>query len=78
MEPIVEFRKLSFRYSEETPEVIRNLNLTIVPNDRVMLRGESGAGKTTLFKIMTGLYPETYFTPSKFYLISFSSQHPLS
>ena len=40
------------------------------------MKGRTGAGKTTLFKILTGLYPSHYISPHN-HLISFSSQHPL-
>lgn len=45
--------------------------------DKVMLKGQTGAGKTTLFKVLMGLYPEVYFSDKINYLLSFSSQHPL-
>lgn len=42
-----------------------------------MLKGKTGAGKTTLFKILMGLYPEVYFPEESLHVTSFSSQHPL-
>jgi ABC-type multidrug transport system ATPase subunit len=41
------------------------------------LKGKTGAGKTSLFKILMGLYPEVYFPESSIQMMSFSSQHPL-
>jgi ATP-binding cassette subfamily B multidrug efflux pump len=37
--------------------VLQNINLRIKSGDRIVLKGKTGAGKTTLFKVMMGLYP---------------------
>lgn len=57
--------------------MLENINLRIKSGDRIVLKGKTGAGKTTLFKVLMGLYPEVYFPESAIHLISFSSQHPL-
>lgn len=41
------------------------------------MKGKTGAGKTSLFKILMGLYPQAYFPQNSIHLLSFSSQHPL-
>ncbi|TFH30408.1 MAG: ATP-binding cassette domain-containing protein, partial [Promethearchaeota archaeon] len=41
---------------EKSPEVLNNLNFTILPNQRVALVGPTGCGKTTLAKMLLRLY----------------------
>lgn len=53
--PLVTFEHVSFTYSEESPEVIHDVNLTIRQSDVVALLGPNGAGKTTLVKHAIGL-----------------------
>jgi ATP-binding cassette subfamily B protein len=57
--PIVrgfEFRNVSFRYPGNSRMVLKQLNLTLLPGQRVALIGENGEGKTTIVKLMTRLY----------------------
>ncbi len=51
----LEVRNLSFRYAEGEPWVIENFNLTIEPGESVAIAAPSGAGKTTLAKLILGL-----------------------
>lgn len=57
--PSIEFRNLSFRYSDNEPEVIRELNLSIPAGQCVAITGPSGCGKTTLMKLLLGLLTPT-------------------
>jgi ATP-binding cassette subfamily B protein RaxB len=50
---------VSFRYAETEPLILQNVNLTIEPGEFVAIAGPSGAGKTTLAKIMLGLLDAT-------------------
>lgn len=51
---------ISWKYSEELPNILDNLNLEICPGEAIGLVGESGAGKTTLADILLGLFqPQT-------------------
>ena len=51
----IEFRDLTFRYSESTPEVLRDINLTIEPGQIVAFIGRTGAGKSTLMNLVPRL-----------------------
>lgn len=53
----IELRELSFRFPEDTDDVISNLNLKIAKGERLGIKGRTGAGKTTLFNLLLGLYP---------------------
>lgn len=44
----IEFRNVSFRYTDEASWVLRHLNLTLHPGETVSLIGENGADKSTL------------------------------
>lgn len=48
-------RGISFRYSDNEPRIIADLDLDVAPSECVGLAGPSGAGKTTLIKILAGL-----------------------
>jgi len=47
---------VSFRYAETDPWVVTDYNLNIAAREMVTLTGVSGGGKTTLMKLMLGLY----------------------
>ena len=47
---------VSFRYSDTDPWVLTDFNLDIAAGEMVTLTGVSGGGKTTLMKLMLGLY----------------------
>jgi ATP-binding cassette subfamily B protein RaxB len=57
--PSIEFRNLSFRYSDDSPWLLHNMNLAIHAGEHVAITGASGCGKTTLLKILLGLLPPT-------------------
>ena len=55
----ITFRDVCFRYPHGHAPVIQNLNLEIHRGERVAIVGESGCGKTTLLKLMTGMLTPT-------------------
>lgn len=59
IEPSICLRNVSFRYAEGEPWVLKSINLEIKAGEHVALIGPSGAGKTTLCKIILGLLSPT-------------------
>ncbi len=54
-----EFRNVSFSYPGSPRRILKNLDFTLRPGERVALIGENGEGKTTIVKLMTRLYDPT-------------------
>lgn len=52
----LEVRDLSFRYNDNTGEVIHGMDLRIREGEKVSIVGLSGSGKSTLIKLLSGLY----------------------
>jgi ATP-binding cassette subfamily C protein LapB len=55
----IEFRNVTFKYPGHNQEVLRNVSFRIKPGERVVVLGRVGSGKTTLHKLMLGLYQPT-------------------
>ncbi|MCT4507297.1 MAG: type I secretion system permease/ATPase [Tepidibacter sp.] len=56
----VEFKDVTFRYRQNTPEAINKLSLRIPPGKTIGIVGRSGSGKSTLSKLIQRLYiPES-------------------
>ena len=52
----IEFDQVSFRYRPDTPDVIRAVNLKIIPGEVIGIVGRSGSGKSTLTKLVQRLF----------------------
>jgi ATP-binding cassette subfamily B protein len=55
----IQFENVSFRYNQEGPDVLKDINLTIAPGQTVAIIGHTGCGKTTLQKLIHRLYDPT-------------------
>ncbi len=53
----VSFENVTFQYTLDTPQVIRNFSLDIPVGSMIGIVGRSGSGKTTLTKLLQNLYP---------------------
>jgi len=55
----IQLKNLSFRYTEESPWVLKNINLSLKKGARIGFIGATGSGKSTLLDIIMGLLPPT-------------------
>lgn len=55
----VEFNNVSFAYPDQTAEALSAVSFKIAPGERVAIIGRVGSGKTTVEKLVLGLYPPT-------------------
>ena len=55
----IEFKNVFFSYPGESTEVLKDVSFTIHPGERVAIIGRVGSGKTTIEKLLMGLYQPT-------------------
>ncbi|WP_085808267.1 type I secretion system permease/ATPase [Sphingomonas sp. TZW2008] len=53
----IEFRNVSFRYPGASEPALHGVSFTIQPGERVALLGRVGSGKSTVTRLILGLYP---------------------
>ena len=52
----IDVQNITFQYSPSDPVILENASMTIEAGSFVAITGPSGGGKTTLLKILLGLY----------------------
>ena len=57
-ENVIDFKQVEFAYHENVP-VLRGLNFTVKKGENIAFVGESGGGKSTIFRILCGFYEKT-------------------
>ncbi len=57
--PEIEFRNVSFTYEGSEKPVLTDVSFKIKADEKIALVGNNGAGKTTIVKLLCGLYPPT-------------------
>jgi len=55
----IEFRDVSFSYPGAEGHALKNLNLELIPGERLAVVGLNGSGKTTMVKLLCRLYDPT-------------------
>lgn len=55
----VEFRDVDFRYSDDNTPVLDAIDLSVSPGQTVALVGKTGAGKTTMIKLLSRFHDPT-------------------
>ncbi|QBQ07620.1 ABC transporter ATP-binding protein [Spiroplasma gladiatoris] len=48
----IEYKNLSFKHEDNEKEIIKNFSLKIYKGEKILIKGESGVGKTTLLKML--------------------------
>ena len=54
--PFVELQNVTFAYEDDSREILYHLSFKVYPGEQVTLSGRTGAGKSTIFKLLLGLY----------------------
>jgi ATP-binding cassette subfamily B protein len=55
----IKLDNVSFRYVDDGPFIVRDINVDIAPGSAVALVGRSGSGKSTLARLLLGLHEPT-------------------
>ncbi|MBE6795231.1 MAG: energy-coupling factor transporter ATPase [Ruminococcaceae bacterium] len=55
MEKIIEFKNVSFRYSDDETDALKDLNLDLYAGQFTCILGHNGSGKSTMAKLMNAL-----------------------
>ena len=54
--PFVELQNVTFAYEDDSRKILHHLSFQVYPGEQVTLSGRTGAGKSTIFKLLLGLY----------------------
>ncbi|MDC0893229.1 ABC transporter ATP-binding protein [Pseudomonadales bacterium] len=58
-EESISFKNVSFRYTDDTPWILKNVNLSFKRGEKVGIVGVTGSGKSTLLDVLMGLLAPT-------------------
>jgi ATP-binding cassette subfamily B protein len=53
----IEFKNVSFSYKAEGPPVLKNISFILSKGQHIALVGQTGAGKSSVFKLLSRFYP---------------------
>lgn len=54
--PFVELQNVTFAYEDDSRKILHHVSFKVYPGEQVTLSGRTGAGKSTIFKLLLGLY----------------------
>ncbi|MFV0465762.1 MAG: ABC transporter ATP-binding protein [Lachnospiraceae bacterium] len=57
---MIQFQNFTFKYRTQKTPTIMNINLSILPGEKVLIVGPSGSGKSTLAHCINGLIPNSF------------------
>ncbi|MBP7792847.1 MAG: ABC transporter ATP-binding protein [Candidatus Goldbacteria bacterium] len=55
---MINLQNIFFKYKQNLPYVLKNINVRIDEKEKVLIAGMNGAGKTTFSKIISGILPK--------------------
>lgn len=55
----IQLAHVNFRYEADSPLVLKDISLTIQPGQKIAIVGKTGSGKSTLGRLLLGLYTPT-------------------
>lgn len=56
LEGVIEFRDLSFRFTKETPEVLKHISFQVEKGSTLAILGRTGSGKTAISNLLLRMY----------------------
>lgn len=73
---LVEIKELSFRYAEDAKQILKGFNYEIHVGDRIWVKGENGAGKSTFLNLLDGRLETSAITYADGLKIAMVTQEP--
>lgn len=73
----ISINNLRFKYTDNQDWVLKDINLSIAPGEKIVLTGQSGAGKTTLVRLLQKLYSpnQGFIKCDNYNLTDFDEEH---
>ena len=59
-QPVISFKNFTFQYFSQAEPTLYDINLDIMPGEKILIVGPSGCGKSTLGHCLNGLIPFAY------------------